>query len=200
MGQIILDSAEVFTWEKSRNRLPFYITDINIQSNEIYCINWVSYDGDGRKEIYQKKYGEMNLNIKDQFFKRGSDMFFSYKYGDFHETPDSIFFENLSVNFGIILPNRVGFKKGHFIVVEDSCGYVTQFNNRIISTYSLWEKFRTQDTISMVYTDSFLSTNSYGLPALSVIYEFEIELKPDTTSKKRKISDFGVFKKVNVLN
>lgn len=194
-GQIILDSTEVFTWEKSRNKLPFHITDIDVQSNEIYCINFVSQDDGGRKEVYQKKYGEMKLNIKDQF-KRGTRMGFFYKYGDFEETRDSIFFENLSVDLGILLPNRVGFKKGNFTVTEDSCGYVTRFENQIISLYPIWEKFQTQDTIDMAYTDSFLGTNRYDLPALSVIYTFNIQLKPDSTSKKRKVSDFGVFKKI----
>jgi hypothetical protein len=198
-GQVILDSTEVFTWEKSRNKFPFHIIDVDVKANELYCIKFVDFNGNenGRKEKYQKKYQGMNLIIKDQFFKRGSNMNFIYKYGNFHETLDSIFFEDLSVDFGIILPRTTGFKKGHFTVIEDSCGYVTEFNNKIISSYSLWEKFRVQDSVDMTDTENFLHTNLYDLPALSVIYEFDITLVPDSTSKKKSVSDYGIFKKVN---
>lgn len=196
-GQVILDSTEVFTWEKSKRKLPFYITSIDVKANKLDCIKFVDFNGSGRKEKYQKEYEGMSLIIKDQFFKQGSNMNFIYKYGNFYETLDSIFFEDLSVDFGIVLPSTTGFKKGHFTVIEDSCGYVTEFNNKIISSYPLWEKFRTQDSIDMTNAENFLPTNLYDLPALSVLYEFDITLIPNKMSKKKRVSDYGIFKKVN---
>jgi hypothetical protein len=195
-GKVILDSTEVFTWKKSRNKLPLFIMDI--KGNEFHCIKFIDPKKNGKKEKYQKKYDGIKLIVKDVFSIEGSNMNFFYKYGNFYETTDSIFFENLSVDFGILLPSTTGFKKGDIIAIEDSCGYVTNFFIEVISTYPLYEKFRRQDTINMADTENFLYINFDDLPALSSIYEFNITLTPDSASIRQKVSDYGIFKNVNI--
>ena len=117
------------------------------------------------------------------------------------ETKDSIFFEKLTVDgFGINLPDNTGFRKGNITVEEDSFGFVKELTLEILNQYPLWEKMRIAkpgDTVFSLYDNEFTGEDQIHLPPLSLVYSFNIRLTPDSLSKKQKISDYGVFKRVH---
>jgi hypothetical protein len=197
-GKVILDSTEVFTWEKSRNKLPFYITSIDMDLKQINGIEFIEPELSNVKGTYKIPYGDMEIVVKQYISPRGSDMGLSYRYKNFYESQDSIFFENLMIDgFGLNVHSPIGFKKGIFTAEEDSCGYVNRFNFSIISQYPLWERMRSKsDAIDIRDSKELFGRNQIDLPPLSTVYLFNIVIIPDSTSKKQKVSDYGVYKRI----
>jgi hypothetical protein len=197
-GQVILDSTEVFSWEKSRNKLPFYITSIDIDSKKINGIEFIEPEVSNVKGTYKIPYDEMEIVVKQYTSKRGSDMGLFYRYKNFYENQDSIIFENLEIDgFGVNVPSPIGFQKGIFTVTEDSCGYVNKFNFDVISQYPLWERMSSKsDTIDISDSKYLFGCNQIDLPPFSNVYIFHIALIPDSTSEKQKVSDYGVYKRI----
>jgi hypothetical protein len=197
-GKVILDSTEVFTWEKSRNKLPFYIASIDMDLKQINGIEFIEPEVTNVKGTYKIPYGDMEIAIKQYTSKRGSGMGLFYRYENFYETQDSIFFENLVIDgFGLNVSSPIGFRKGIFTVKEDGCGYVNKFEFSIISQYPLWERMKSKsDTIDIRDSKDLFGRNQIDLPPLSTVYLFNIEIIPDSTSKKQKVSDYGVYKRI----
>ncbi|MCL2650803.1 MAG: hypothetical protein FWD60_07240 [Candidatus Azobacteroides sp.] len=201
-GTVILDSTETFNWKKSREKLPFYIESIDVNSNTINCIELIDFTSSKAKGIYKKKYKDMEMIVKQYSEKKGSDMGLFYKYKSFVECQDSIYFENLTIGcFGLNLRDKMGFPKGQFEAQEDSCGYVTKLSTMVITQYPLWEKMRTQkvgDTIDISDAKTNFKCIQADFPPLSMVYRFYIVFTPENESVKQKISDFGIYKKVKI--
>ena len=198
-GKFILDSTEnVDQTEFIKDLLPFYYTKINLDSNVIEAIDLLDPEEDCKEGMYEETANGITYKIKRYYTKRGSDMGLFYIYHNLTETKDSIFFEKLTVDgFGIDLPNGIGFRKGNVTVEEDSVGFVNKITVTILNQYPLWEKMRGEDTIYMNNDKKeFTGEDLIYLPPLSLVYTFKIELIPDSLSKNRKVSDYGVYKRV----
>jgi hypothetical protein len=192
-GKVILDSTETFNWEKSRDKLPFYIENIDIDSNKINCIEFVEFTRSNINGIYKSKYKDMEMLVRQYSIKRGSDMGLFYHYKSFEASQDSIFFENLTINgFGVNLPDKMGFPKRDFEVQEDSIGYVTKLSTTVISQYPLHEKMKVAIGDNISDAKENFKCNLTNLPILSTVYLFYIDFTPDSTSIKQKISDSGI--------
>ena len=195
-GTFILDSTENVNQVKFiKDLLPFYYTKINLDSNIIEAIELVDTKKTYKKGIFEKIDNGITYRVKRYYNEQGSDMNMFYIYHNLTETKDSIFFEKLTVGiFGIDFPNKkIGFRKGHIVAEEDSLGFVNKLELTILNQYPLHKL----DTIYINNDKTgFTGEDQIYLPPLSLVYSFKITLEPDSLSKKQKISDYGVYKRV----
>lgn len=198
-GQVLIDSSDVFSWNKTQNQFPFgYITNIDLKSNRIDMIRFINdYSEVIDNGAFTENFDNITINIKQYFYTRGSTMGFFYHYRNLSETKDSIYFDEIyrkEYDFGLDFRDRVGFRKGNIFVEEDSLGYVSKIRFNLINQNSFWEDLHKRDSI--INHEPFNGINEINLPPLSKVYMFNIELKPDNHSCKQKISDFGIYKKI----
>ena len=199
-GNFILDSTENVNQAKFiKDLLPFYYTKFNLDLNLIETIELLDSKKTCKEGMYEKITNDITYKVKRYYTKDGSCVNLFYIYHNLTETKDSIFFEKLTIGgFGIKLPDNMGFRKGNITVEEDSLGFVRKLTLTILNQYPLWEQMRTSDTIRLDNKNNeFTGEDQIDLPPLSKVYSFNISLTPDSLSKEQKISDYGVYKRVN---
>jgi hypothetical protein len=199
-GQFIMDSNENVNEAKFiKDLLPFYYTKIDLDSNIIEAIEFIDSEKTCKKGTYEKSFNGITYKIKRYYYERGSGMNFFYIYHNLTETKDSIFFEKLTVGiFGINLPDNIGFRKGDIIVMEDSLGFVSKLTLKILNQCSFHKIMNEAKSDTIRLDDGiFTGEDQIYLSPLSLVYSFHITLIPDSLSQKQKISDYGVYKKVN---
>jgi len=200
-GTFILDSTENVNHTKFINDLlPFYYTKFICDSNVIEAIElFYSNDEPSKEGMYEKIVNGITYKVKRYYTKQGSGMGLDYTYRTLLETKDSIFFEKLTVdNFGIKIPEKTGFRKGNITVEEDSLGFVKKIKLEILNQYPFWEKMNNAKVGDTIWTNDnvFKGEDQIHLSPFSLVYSFDITLTPDSLSKKQKISNYGVFKRV----
>jgi hypothetical protein len=198
-GTFFLDSTENVNQTKSiKDLLPFYYTKLDLDNNKIEAIELLYSKEANIEGMYEKLFNGITYRVKRYNTEQGSGMLFAYIYQNLTETEDSVFFKKLTIDgFGVNLPNNTGFRKGNITVEEDSLGFVSKLRLTILNQYPLWEKMRTAKSDTIRLDDNvFKGEDQIHLPPLSLVYSFDIELTPDSLSKKQKISDYGVYKLV----
>lgn len=198
-GCVLIDSTEAFSWQKIQNKFPYgYITNIDLNSNQICMIEFITDSSEVIDNgIYTRKFDNIDIVLKQYFNTKGSTMGFSYHFYNLSENSDSIFFDRIyreDYDFGLDFKGKVGFRKGNVYVEEDSLGYVSKIKLSLINQNPLWKDLQKKESISI--SKSFNGINEINLPPLSNVYIFNLELRPDSLSKRQKISDFGIYKKV----
>lgn len=198
-GKVLIDSTEVFSSEKIQKRFPpGYITNIDLDSNQIDMIQFISDSSEIiNNGVYTKDHEEIKINIKQYYNTKGSTMGFFYHFQNLSETEDSIYFDRIYKNdydFGLDFGSRVGFRKGSITVEEDSLGYVSKINFTLMNLNPLWKDLIRKDSVTV--PKPFNGINEINLPPLSEVYMFHMELRPDSISRNQRISDYGVYKNV----
>lgn len=197
--RVILDSTVAFKVD-SKTVIPFYITKFDLKSNRIEGIEFVDVnDNNTEKEITETLINGITCYIKKYRYKKGSDLGFFYKYRNFTETQDSLFFENLVVDgFGVNFPNIFGFIKGNITAETDSLGFVNEINIETFNEYPLWEMMsKNPMRIDFISGEKkFTEKTQTDLLPLSLVYQYKMSFKPDSLSKKQKISNYGIYKRI----
>lgn len=197
-GQQIMDSTKNFKINKEFS-LPFYFVRYNTKTNKIDGIKLIDVDEKDDKETTDLQINGINCSIKKYRYKTGSGTNMFYKYREFIETEDSIFFKNVSIDcFGLNFGKNISFSKGIITAETDSVGYVTEIKLNIFNEYPLWEMMnKKQNSVDLNRTTKkFNGKNQTDLPPFSLVYDFNLSFKPDSLSKKQRISNYGVFKQI----
>ncbi|MHB9141391.1 MAG: hypothetical protein ACYC25_05915, partial [Paludibacter sp.] len=197
-GQQIVDSTESFKINKEFS-LPFYFVRYNTKTNKIDGIKLIEVDEKDDKETTDLQVNGINCSIKKYRYKTGSGTNMFYKYREFTETDDSLCFKDISIDcFGLDLGKNISFSKGIITAETDSVGYVTEIKMNIFNEFPLWEMMnKSKNSVnSNQTTKKFDGKNQTGLPPFTLVYEFNLSFKPDSLSKKQKISNYGIFKRI----
>ena len=199
-GKQIMDSTEKFQINSKLN-LPFYFVNYNPKTNEIEGIKLIEINDKTNDEKKEMQIDGINCSIKNYRYKKGSGLNLSYKYREFKETQDSLFFKNVSTDgFGLDFGKNIAYSKGDITAEVDSLGFVNEIKLEIYNEYPMWEMMNNtiksgKKEINLNDT-KFTGKNQTDLPPLSLVYTFNLRFKPDSLSKKQRISNYGIFKKI----